>query len=88
MSPCLEIFALNFNRCRTAKVDLRSNKIDEDLWNAVSGRAAALRSFLRENPGRAAAADRARRPEEQDPDTAFAYRRLKRLREGGIVGTR
>ncbi len=65
--------------------DALSDEIDDALWNEASGRADAMRSFLKDNPGRTSAADIARIAEELDLSRASVFRLIKLFREGGTV---
>ena len=65
--------------------DPHSDEIDEDLWNEASGRADAIRRFLKENPGRKTSADIARLARELDLSRASVFRLIKLFREGGTV---
>lgn len=65
--------------------DSLSDEIDEDLWNEASGRADAIRSFLKDNPGRTNATDIARLADELDLSRASVFRLIKLFREGGTV---
>ena len=67
--------------------DPLSDEIDEDLWNEASGRANAIRSFLKDNPGRTNATDIARLADELEVSRASVFRLIKLFREGGTVAS-
>jgi len=67
--------------------DPLSDEIDEDLCNEASSRAAAIRGFLKDNPGQTSAVDIARLAEELDLSRASVFRLIKLFREGGTVAS-
>ena len=56
--------------------DPLSDEIDEDLWNEASGRADAIRSFLKDNPDRTLSRDQASRLAEMFSMDAKVVRRM------------
>lgn len=67
--------------------DALSDEIDEHVWNEASGRADAIRRFLKGNAGRASAADIARLAEELDLTRASVFRLIKFFRDFGTVAS-
>ncbi|MFG5380602.1 helix-turn-helix domain-containing protein, partial [Yoonia sp. R2-816] len=65
--------------------DPLADEIDEDLWTEASGRADALRGFLKDNPGQTSAADIARLADELGLSRASIFRLIKLFRKGGTV---
>ena len=57
------------------------------MWSRGSIRAAAIRSFLKENPGQTSADDIARLAADLDRSRVSVFRLIKLFREGGTVMT-